>query len=195
MRKHFFRRKEEKMKISTKTIVTVGMFTAVLAVLSILQIPMPTSVPITLQTFAMALCGYVLGWQSGVAATLLYIVLGTVGVPIFAGMSAGPGVLFGYTGGFIFGFIFLTLLCGISVRRKNPAVKIILGVIGLLICHLLGAVQYAVLAHITIGASLVAVSLPYIVKDVISVVGAYLVAIAVRKALYAGNILQDAKAA
>ena len=87
------------------------------------------------------------------------------------------------------------LLCGISVRRKNPAVKIILGVIGLLICHLLGAVQYAVLAHITIGASLVAVSLPYIVKDVISVVGAYLVAIAVRKALYAGNILQDAKAA
>ena len=191
MRKHFFRRKEEKMKISTKTIVTVGMFTAVLAVLSILQIPMPTGVPITLQTFAMALCGYVLGWQSGVAATLLYIVLGTVGVPIFAGMSAGPGVLFGYTGG----FIFLTLLCGISVRRKNPAVKIILGVIGLLICHLLGAVQYAVLAHITIGASLVAVSLPYIVKDVISVVGAYLVAIAVRKALYAGNILQDAKAA
>ena len=173
MRKHFFRRKEEKMKISTKTIVTVGMFTAVLAVLSILQIPMPTGVPITLQTFAMALCGYVLGWQSGVAATLLYIVLGTVGVPIFAGMSAGPGVLFGYTGGFIFGFIFLTLLCGISVRRKNPAV----------------------LAHITIGASLVAVSLPYIVKDVISVVGAYLVAIAVRKALYAGNILQDAKAA
>ena len=165
------------------------MFTAVLAVLSILQIPMPTGVPITLQTFAMALCGYVLGWQSGVAATLLYIVLGT------AGMSAGPGVLFGYTGGFIFGFIFLTLLCGISVRRKNPAVKIILGVIGLLICHLLGAVQYAVLAHITIGASLVAVSLPYIVKDVISVVGAYLVAIAVRKALYAGNILQDAKAA
>ena len=188
MRKHFFRRKEEKMKISTKTIVTVGMFTAVLAVLSILQIPMPTGVPITLQTFA-------IGWQSGVAATLLYIVLGTVGVPIFAGMSAGPGVLFGYTGGFIFGFIFLTLLCGISVRRKNPAVKIILGVIGLLICHLLGAVQYAVLAHITIGASLVAVSLPYIVKDVISVVGAYLVAIAVRKALYAGNILQDAKAA
>ena len=95
------------MKISTKTIVTVGMFTAVLAVLSILQIPMPTGVPITLQTFAMALCGYVLGWQLGISATLLYIVLGTVGVPIFAGMSAGPGVLFGYTGGFIFGFIFL----------------------------------------------------------------------------------------
>lgn len=146
-------------------------------------------------TFAMALCGYVLGWQLGISATLLYIVLGTVGVPIFAGMSAGPGVLFGYTGGFIFGFIFLTLLCGISVHRKNAAVKIVLGLAGLIICHLLGAIQYAVLAKITLGASLVAVSLPYLVKDVISVVGAYLVAIAVRKALHAGNILQDAKAA
>ena len=53
------------MKISTKTIVTVGMFTAVLSVLSILTIPMPTGVPVTLQTFAMALCGYVLGWKKG----------------------------------------------------------------------------------------------------------------------------------
>ena len=146
------------MKISTKTIVTVGMFTAVLAVLSILQIPMPTGVPITLQTFAMALCGYVLGWQLGISATLLYIVLGTVGVPIFAGMSAGPGVLFGYTGGFIFGFIFLTLLCGISVHRKNAAVKIVLGLAGLIICHLLGAIQYAVLAKITLGCCVTAVS-------------------------------------
>ena len=119
MRKHFFRRKEEKMKISTKTIVTVGMFTAVLAVLSILQIPMPTGVPITLQTFAMALCGYVLGWQSGVAATLLYIVLGTVGVPIFAGMSAGPGVLFGYTGGFIFGFISDIVMWHFCPQKKS----------------------------------------------------------------------------
>lgn len=46
---------------STATITTIGMFTAVLAVLSILQIPMPSGVPITLQTFAVALCGYVLG--------------------------------------------------------------------------------------------------------------------------------------
>ena len=133
-----------------------------------------------------------------ITAFLTFTVVG--GVMRTAGDWITNGVLWlhdslGAVGGFIFGFIFLTLLCGISVRRKNPAVKIILGVIGLLICHLLGAVQYAVLAHITIGASLVAVSLPYIVKDVISVVGAYLVAIAVRKALYAGNILQDAKAA
>ena len=46
---------------NTATITTIGMFTAVLAVLSILQIPMPSGVPITLQTLAVAVCGYVLG--------------------------------------------------------------------------------------------------------------------------------------
>ena len=46
------------MKISTRTIVTVGMFTAVLSVMSIVTIPMPSGVPVTLQTFAVALCGF-----------------------------------------------------------------------------------------------------------------------------------------
>ena len=118
----FFTEKRRNMKISTKTIVTVGMFTAVLAVLSILQIPMPTGVPITLQTFAMALCGYVLGWKYGTISTVLYILIGAIGVPVFAGMSAGVGILTGATGGYLFGFIIMTFLCGIGrVYMKKGA--------------------------------------------------------------------------
>ena len=167
------------MKISTKTIVTVGMFTAVLSVLSILTIPMPTGVPVTLQTFAMALCGYVLGWKKGTSSTLIYILLGTVGVPVFAGMTGGPSWLAGYSGGFIWGFIFLTML------------RVLLGLAGLAVCHLLGVIQFAIVAATPFPAAFVAVSVPYIVKDVISVVGAYLVAIPIRKALAAGNILEE----
>ena len=155
------------MKISTKTIVTVGMFTAVLSVLSILTIPMPTGVPVTLQTFAMALCGYVLGWKKGTSSTLIYILLGTVGVPVFAGMTGGPSWLAGYSGGFIWGFIFLTMLCGVGMAQKQIWLRVLF------------------------PAAFVAVSVPYIVKDVISVVGAYLVAIPIRKALAAGNILEE----
>lgn len=177
------------MKISTKTMVTVGMFTAVLGVLSIITIPTPTGVPITLQTFAMALCGYVLGWKRGTAAALIYILLGTIGVPIFAGMSAGPAVLFGYSGGFLWGFIFLTLLCGLKVRERKVVLKVVLGIAGLAICHLLGAIQYAFLANMNLPAALLAVSVPYLIKDVISVIGACAVATAVRKALFAGKVL------
>lgn len=130
------------MKISTKTIVTVGMFTAVLSVLSILTIPMPTGVPVTLQTFAMALCGYVLGWKKGTSSTLIYILLGTVGVPVFAGMTGGPSWLAGYSGGFIWGFIFLTMLCGVGMAQKQIWLRVLLGLAGLAVCHLLGVIQF-----------------------------------------------------
>lgn len=98
-----------------------------MSVLSILTIPMPTGVPVTLQTFAMALCGYVLGTKRGTASTVLYILLGTVGVPVFAGMTGGPSWLAGYSGGFIWGFIFLTLFCAIGMKQKNVALRIAFG--------------------------------------------------------------------
>lgn len=183
------------MKVSTKTIVTVGMFAAVLGVLSILTIPMPTGVPVTLQTFAMALCGYVLGAKLGTLATAIYVLLGTVGVPIFAGMSGGPSVLFGYSGGFIWGFILMTLLCGIGIGRKNIALRLVCGIAGLALCHLLGVIQYAVLAACSLPQSFLLVSVPYLLKDTISVVGAYFVALALRKALQAGHILEEKRAA
>lgn len=179
------------MKLSTKTIVTIGMFTAVLSVLSILAIPLPSGVPITLQTFAMALGGYVLGWKKGTAATLVYILLGSAGVPIFAGMSAGPSVLFGYSGGFIWGFLFLTLLCGLGMKQKHTILRIVIGLVGLFVCHLFGVIQFSVVASATIPASIFTVSLPYLLKDIISVGGACLAAIPVRRALFAGNILID----
>lgn len=71
------------------------MMTAVLAVLSIVTIPLPTGVPVTLQTFAMAFCGYVLGWKLGGASSALYLILGAIGVPVYAGMSGGFGALLG----------------------------------------------------------------------------------------------------
>lgn len=177
------------MKLSTKTIVSVGMFTAVLAVLSILTIPMPSGVPVTLQTFAMALCGYVLGAKRGTASTGIYLLVGAIGAPVFAGMAGGMACLVGYTGGFLWGFLFLTMLCGLAVKRKNRFVQIALGIAGLALCHLLGTLWYAVVASTSLWASFLLVSVPYLVKDVISVVAAYAVSVALRRALCAANLL------
>lgn len=178
------RRKWRKhMKISTRTIVTVGMFTAVLSVMSIVTIPMPSGVPVTLQTFAVALCGYVLGSKKGFAATVVYILLGTVGVPVFAGMTGGPSWLAGYSGGFIWGFLFLSFLCGFGMERRLMAVKLACGLTGLFFCHLIGVIQFAAVASVSVPAAFVSVSLPYLFKDVISVSGAYLAAVPIRKTL------------
>ena len=105
--------------MKTKDMILTAMLTAVLAVLSIINIPMPSGVPITLQTFAVALCGYVLGSRWGTLSTFLYVLIGTIGVPVFAGMQAGVGILLGPTGGFLFGFIPMAFLAGFGIKSKN----------------------------------------------------------------------------
>ena len=85
-------------------IVMVGVFAAVLAVLSQISFPLPSGIPVTLQTFAVALCGYALGCKRGTLAVLVYIVLGAVGLPVFANFSGGFGSLVGLAGGYIYGF-------------------------------------------------------------------------------------------
>ncbi|MDO4522769.1 MAG: biotin transporter BioY [Eubacteriales bacterium] len=171
----------------TMMVIMVGMFAAVLAALSQLSIPMPSGVPVTLQTFAVALTAYVLGWKLGGLATVVYILLGAVGVPVFANLHGGVGVLVGATGGFIWGFLFMVLLCGFGMQ-KNKALLCVLSAAGLAVCHLLGILQFMAVMDMGFTESAVLVSVPYLVKDVISVVVAYLLAVAVRRALNAADI-------
>lgn len=170
-----------KKKFSTQELTLIGMLTAVLSVLSILQIPMPSGVPFTLQTFAVALCGYVLGYRKGMFCILLYLLIGFVGLPVFTGMTAGIGKLFGFTGGFLYGFLVLAGLCGTGTRCRNGILSISAGIAGLLIFHLLGAVHYSVVASCGLAQALFLVSLPYLLKDLLSVLGAYLVSVTVRR--------------
>lgn len=172
----------------TKQLVLTGMMTAVVCVLSILEIPMPTGVPITLQTFALALCGYLLGWKKGGLAALLYLLLGAAGVPVFSGMTGGIQVMLGLTGGFIWGFPVLAVLSGLGSGKKPAALAVAFGVFGLAVVHLLGALQFSLLSGNTYLTSLMLVSVPYLVKDLLSVAGAYLVSLALKKALKAANL-------
>ncbi len=176
-------------KIATKEIVCVGMFAAILAVLSQISLPMPSGVPVTLQTFAVALTGVVLAWKLGTVSTLIYILLGAVGVPVFSGFSGGVQVLVNYTGGFIWGFIVMALLCGIGIQRKNKVLGIALGLAGLAVCHLFGVIQFMVVLKMGFAESFLLASMPYIIKDVISVVLAYIVGSQIRTRLIKAGLL------
>lgn len=173
------------------SLVLTGMFTAVLAVLSLIQIPMPTGVPITLQTFAVALCGYVLGAKRGAAAASLYVLLGLIGIPVYAGMTAGPGVLFGMTGGFLFGFVGMALICGLAAGSRRKAVGLALGMAGLAGCHILGCAQFSAVTGAGMETAFLSASFPYLVKDILSVGGAWAVGRAVRRGLYLAEIKQQ----
>ena len=180
---------QNESKISTKEIVCVGMFAAVLAVLSQISIPMPSGVPITLQTFAIALTGVVLAWKLGVTSTLVYILLGAVGVPVFSEFSGGLHVLVNYTGGFIWGFIVLALLSGIGITLKNKLLGVLLGFVGLAVCHLFGVIQFMVVMKMGFMESFLLASAPYLIKDAISVILAFAVGSQIRSRLLKAGLI------
>ena len=89
-------------------LVYISIGAALIAICSWISIP--TAVPFTLQTFAVFFVLLLLGGERGTIATLIYILLGAIGVPVFAGFSGGIGILFGSTGGYIIGFLFTGLI-------------------------------------------------------------------------------------
>ena len=99
--------------------VQIALFAAIIAVCSWIQIPM--TVPFTMQTFAVFCALATLGGKGGTISILIYIVLGAVGVPVFAGFTGGIGILFGTTGGYIIGFLFtgLPVCIGSSVGPQR----------------------------------------------------------------------------
>ncbi len=97
-------------KQNVRNLVQIAAFTALLAIMAQISIPMPAGVPMTMQTLAVPLAGLILGANRGTLATVLYVLLGIFGVPVFAGFSGGPGIAFGITGGFIISFPLMAYL-------------------------------------------------------------------------------------
>ncbi|MCI9115608.1 biotin transporter BioY [Neglecta sp. X4] len=178
-------------KSRNQKIVMTGMCAALLAVLSQISIPLPTGVPVTLQTFAVALCGYILGPGLGTLSVVVYLAMGAVGLPVFAGFSGGLGAFMGMAGGFLWGFLGMAFLCGLGARQGNRLIAIALGTAGLLICHVCGVAQFALLTGSTPLQATAAVSVPYLIKDVISVALACFAALAVLMSLKRAHLVDS----
>lgn len=159
--------------------ILAAFFVALLAVLSKISIPFASGVPVTLQTFGVALCGLVLGTRKGLYATLAYLLLGAVGVPVFSGASGGFGVFAGPTGGFLIGFLSMVALCG-KKRWLFLAV-------GLAACHLPGVLWFSIATHAGFARSFAVASAPYLLKDAASIACACLAARTVEKGLRAAR--------
>ena len=92
-------------------------------------------------------------------------------------------MLVGMTGGFIWGFLLMVLLCGFGVAQKNKALTALFSIAGLAVCHFLGVLQFMVVSGRGFAESALLVSVPYLAKDVISIGVAYFVAMAVRRGI------------
>lgn len=164
------------MKI--RDMVFCALFAALTAVAAQILLPLPfTPVPVSLALLVPMLAGRLLGFKRGVISQLLYVLLGLLGLPVFASMRSSAGVLFGSTGGYIIGYIITAAVCGLV--WKNDRTSFWKGVLSMLLgtagCYLCGTVWYIVLTQSNLWAALMACVVPFLPGDAVKIAaGAYL---------------------
>lgn len=143
-------RKKNTKRSAITDIVYVALFTAIISVLAQISIPLGVIVPFTLQTLGVFITSAMLGWKRGTLSVILYVLLGAIGVPVFAGFSGGVSALFGPTGGYIIGFIFTALAVGFMTDKlgRKLWVLAVSMVVGLILCYIFGTAWFIILYNI-----------------------------------------------
>ena len=175
------------MKIKDLTFAAI--FTAVTAVLAQITIPLPGGVPFTLQTFAVILAGLVLGKKRGAISALIYVLLALVGVPVLAGLTGGPGAVFGVTGGFIVTFPILAFCAGYGMETKNRWVELAGILVGVVLNYIAGVIWFSVAADRSMKEAVMLCVVPFLITDAIKIIMAYVLAPVLRRALQKASVL------
>jgi biotin transport system substrate-specific component len=173
--------------MKTRDVARAGLFVALMAVCSWISIP--AAVPFTLQTFAVFLAVGALGGKRGTLAVLAYILLGALGVPVFAGFAGGVGALLGPTGGYLIGFLAASLVVwALTGAPGGGIVRLSLAMLaGLFVLYAFGTAWFMVVYARANGAVPLATVLswcvfPFILPDVLKIALAALLARRLRKA-------------
>ncbi len=182
----------KKNKLLIQDITQIGLLTAAIVILAQITIPMPAGVPMTLQTFIIPLVGILLGARKGTLASLIYLLLGAVGLPVFAGFSGGLGILFGITGGFLLSFPIMAYLAG-KGAEKNRTVWLFGGLItGAVINYIVGMCWFVVAAKSNFVAAFTACVLPFIPTAIIKILLAGIIGKKLRSTLIKAHVLETA---
>lgn len=158
----------------TKDMVLISLFAVLMAICSWISIP--TIVPFTLQTFAVFLAVSVLGGKRGTIVICVYLLLGIIGIPVFAGGTSGIGIILGNTGGYLIGWIFSGLVMwGMEKiwRRKTWALALSM-LLGLIVCYVLGTIWFMVVyaketGQIGIWTAIVWCVVPFVIPDLLKI--------------------------
>ena len=157
----------------------ISLSTALITVSAWICLPVG-EVPVTLQTAMIALTAGLLGFKRGTLAVIAYLLLGFIGVPVFAGFTGGAGKLLSPAGGYIVGFLPLAICVGIASdflknKGKGRVLRLCLATaVGLLLCYFLGTAWFVILSYQNsvktgIWTALTVCVIPYLPFDVLKI--------------------------
>lgn len=154
---------------NVRKMVLASLFASLTAVCAWISLPIPP-ISFTLQTFAVFLTLWVLGGKWGTVSILLYLLLGAVGLPVFAGFRGGLSALLDATGGFLWGFLAAAVVYWLlETLGTIPAM-----VLSLLMCYICGCWWFTVYADgVGIWGAVVTCVLPYLIPDAVKIALAY----------------------
>ena len=159
------------MRLKTKDLTLIALFVAITIILSQIVIPL-TPVPLSLSMIAVYLSGALLGWKRGGITLIIYLLIGALGLPVFASAKGGIPVLFGPTGGYIFGYVFASVITGYFIERTNRLkIYIIFGAMtaGLISCYFLGTLWLGIITEIGFSKALYLGVIPFIPGDLLKI--------------------------
>lgn len=171
----------------TKALSVCALFAALLSISSVVSIPIPFSpVPITLQVMVVFLVAGILGPVLGALACAIYLILGAIGLPVYAGASSGLAVLIGPTGGYLFGFLLGSYLGGLVCRKRSTSrtsdlLKVCLGfAVTLTTIYLVGVFWLESYLHLSVQQAFLFGAVPFLPVDAAKALVAVPIAMRVR---------------
>lgn len=169
-------------KLSIQDMVTVGLCTAIIAILAQIVIPLPSGVPMTMQSFAITLVAMILGSKKGALAALLYVLTGAIGLPVFTSFRGGFQCLLDPTGGFLLTFPLMAYFIGLGTDKKQrfPFLFYLFLTLGTILNYVGGLLIFCFSTNSTLAAGFVAAVAPFIPTAIIKAV----------LAVWSGNLLR-----
>ena len=163
-----------------------GLFAALIAVMGIISIPLPISpVPITGQSMAIMLAGSILTARQAAFSVLTFLLIGAVGVPVFAGLSGGIGILIGPRGGYLIGFLVGAVVIALLKGKNNNIWRLALANIvgGIIVVYIFGALWLSFVTGMGLQKAIMVGVLPYIPGDLFKVFLSTVIGVAINKRL------------
>lgn len=173
------------VRTSTQKLTRCAVFAALTAVCSQIQIPISV-IPINLALLSVHLCAALSDKAHAALSMTAYLLLGLIGLPVFAGLRGGAAALLGPTGGYAVGYVFSAFVTSLLLERGRSWQRLALAMAaGTAVCYAFGTAWFMLLTGSGLASSLTACVLPFLPGDAVKIALATALALRLEKPLRA----------